>query len=138
MYKPPLLSKFSTNPKCPLSIRRLPRHLLQLVGMKRKVVKEYLLVSANLLPAIADVGAEPLETAAEHASEEEEETESQPLQKKPKTVKFKSPPKTLQTLGKYAQPSIILSRTFHQMHTRTSTYGYNPQGEPTKPEVRPS
>ncbi|KAL4561752.1 hypothetical protein LXL04_033926 [Taraxacum kok-saghyz] len=24
------------------------------------------------------------------------------------------------------------------MHTRTSTYGYDPRGEPTRPEVRPS
>ncbi|KAL4561751.1 hypothetical protein LXL04_033925 [Taraxacum kok-saghyz] len=79
MYKPPLLSKFSTNPKCPPSIRRLLRHLLQLVGTKRKVVKEYLLASANLLPAISDVGTEPLETADAHASEEKEETKSQPL-----------------------------------------------------------
>ncbi|KAL4556404.1 hypothetical protein LXL04_039055 [Taraxacum kok-saghyz] len=134
MYKPPLLSKYSTNPKCPPSIRRLPQHLLRTVGMKRKVVKEYLAASANILPAIADIGADPVDTAAQtHASEEEEETVSQPLQNKPKTVKFKSPPKTLHTLGKHAQPSIILSHTFHKMHTRTSTYG-----EPTRTKLRPS
>ena len=131
MYKPPLLSKFSTNPKCPPSIRQLPRHLLRLVGMKRKVVKEYLRDSANLLPAIADVGVQPLETDAAHGSEEEEEIDSQTLQRKPKMVKFKSPP---QTLGKHAQPSIIFSRTFHNLHTRTLTYGYDPLGEPTGPK----
>ena len=61
------------------SIRRLPQHLLRLVGMKRKVVRKYIAASTDLLPAIADVGVEPLETvtdATEHASEEEEESDS--------------------------------------------------------------
>ena len=39
---------------------------------------------------------------------------------------------------KNAQPSIILSRTFHNLHTRTLTYGYDTLGEPTRPEVRSS
>ncbi|KAL4583073.1 hypothetical protein LXL04_007637 [Taraxacum kok-saghyz] len=132
--------KLSTNPKCPPSIRRLPLHLLRLIGMKRKVVKEYRIASVNLLPAIADVGAdpeEPVAEATEHASEEEEETDSQTLRRKPKSFRFKSPPKSLYALGKNAQPSIIFSRTFHHMHTRTSTYGYDPRGEPTRPERLP-
>ena len=59
--------------------------------MKRKVVRKYLAASADLLPALADVGAEPLETAAEtseHASDEEEETESSPLRRNPRSVKL--------------------------------------------------
>ena len=32
--------------------------------------------------------------------------------------------------------ALFLSRTFHILHTRTKTYGYDPLGEPTRPEVR--
>ncbi|KAL4564655.1 hypothetical protein LXL04_028723 [Taraxacum kok-saghyz] len=117
MFKPQILSKLSTNPKCPPSIRRLPRHLLRLVGMKRKVVKEYLFTSANLLPVIADVGAnpeEPVAEATEHASEEEEETVSQPLQRKPKSVKFKSHQKHY----KHLVNMLILALFFHALFTK--------------------
>ena len=63
MFKTLTLSKHNTNPKCPPSIRRLPNHLLRLVGVKRNVVKSYILVSSSLLPALADVGAAQLEGA---------------------------------------------------------------------------
>ena len=72
-----------------------------------------------------------------HASTEEEEIDLNPLQKKQKTVKITVPP-TTHKLGKYAQPSILISRTSSHRHTSTSTYGDDPQGEPTRTEVRPS
>ena len=53
-----------------------------LVGLKRNVVKSYILVSSNLLPALANVGSAEIvvaATAETHASEEEEETVSQTL-----------------------------------------------------------
>ena len=77
---------------------------MRLVGVKTKVVKEYLLTCSNLLPALADVGAEEMVAAVaaeKPAPEEEEETVSQPHPKKPKTVKFSSP-KSQHKLGKYA------------------------------------
>ena len=95
-------------------------------------------MSSNLFPELADVGAAPIVVVAEaHASEGEEETDSHPLQKKPRTVKFTTPPKT-QKLGKYAQPSILISCTLYHKHTTAPSYGYDPKGEPTRTEVRPS
>ena len=115
LFKPTRTTKFSTNPNCPPSKRRLPLHLLTEVGTHRSVVRNYHRAHTDLLPAIADVGTITVEPTAskEHASEEEEDPEVSPLRKKSKSVTFKSPTKSHTTRGKNAQPSIILSRTFH-------------------------
>ena len=101
MYKPSSISRLSTNPNCPPSIRRIPLHLLQSVGMNKTVVKNYRRSYTDLFPAIADFGviiADPT-ASAEHASEDEEDPEVSPLQRKPKSVTLKSPTKSHSTRG---------------------------------------
>ncbi|KAL4583505.1 hypothetical protein LXL04_008079 [Taraxacum kok-saghyz] len=57
MFQALTLIKHITNSLCPPSIRRLPNNFLTLIGLAKKVVKEYLSATAKLLPALADAPA---------------------------------------------------------------------------------
>src|SRR6187200_988385 len=91
VFKATTLERYTVNKSCPAEVRKLPQHMLALIGLDSILVKDYLKKSSALLEPNVDVPEMIVAVEEEGEDDDDMEVIGSLIQKKRKPVKKEKP-----------------------------------------------